>query len=106
MFHINLKDKEMKIIKVEISVDENDSSSEDQNSFVLPNHFNKCIGLSNNKLAISNDKLIIIFIKDNNDEYFLFKRIKSFSRVKDFLLVNNEYSITSLPADKKLYFLI
>ena len=35
-----LKDKEMKISKIEISDDENDLSSEDHNSFVLPNHFN------------------------------------------------------------------
>ena len=64
-------------------------------------HFNKCISISNDLLATSDDKNIAIWSKTNNkakaNNYNKIKTIQIYSKTFDLFLVNNDYFITSQP---------
>ena len=65
-------------------------------------HFNKCINISNDLLATSDNKNIIIWDQRNyeSNNYNKIKKIQI--KTSDLLLANNEYFITSQPDIKLL----
>ena len=66
-------------------------------------HFNKCIELKVDLLAISDDDSIHIW-KNNDKKYVKIKEIKLNEDPSDLLLINNNYFIASLFDSKKVFF--
>ena len=81
----------------------NDNFIEDEEE---SGHFNKCISISNEYLATSDDSKINIWCKDNNSEngYLNIKHIELNNEISDLLLINKEYFIGSVPNIQAILF--
>ena len=71
--------------------------------------FHKCISISQNYLATSDNNSICIWsnynsITNNTEKYTKIKRIELSEKVTDLLLINNEYFISAHPASNKIAF--
>ena len=66
-------------------------------------HFNKCIDIANNRLATSDDKYIIIWIRTKNSNYFKLRKFIMFYKTSDILLANSNHLFASVPKVKNIY---
>ena len=109
IFIYNIEDDIIKIsdeeIKDEIDENNNGDNISDSNSFIL-DIFTKCIQLTNQLIASSdNNNNIYIWQKNNNSKgYINIKKLDLYYYINDLLLVNDEYLICSHSESKKITF--
>ena len=81
------------------------------NSLKYKDHFNKCIQITNNYLATSDDTMISIWtriidnIEKKKKEYINIINIKLDTKISDLLSINDEYFISCQPIKKTISFI-
>ena len=97
------KEKTIKIFDIDINnkiiKDSGDVINEPNNN----EHFNKCIQISENYLASTDEKMINIWNKNTGKGYSNFKKI-NINYTNDLLLIDNNYFLVTRPYNETLYF--